>query len=227
MDRLGRGFGKRAFDVAGAAAALVLTAPVFAVLALAVKLSGQDVFFRQQRIGIGLRPFEVIKFTTMPRGSEKLGRLAAADDCRPTRLGRWLRRTKLNELPQLINVLRGDMSLVGPRPLFAEQVACYEPQVQQAIGALRPGITGLGSLFFCAEDELLATVREKERLYDEVVLPQKGRLELYYRRHGSLWLDLQILLLTLGNVLTGRRLLPRRVLPLVQGFEERVEAFRR
>jgi lipopolysaccharide/colanic/teichoic acid biosynthesis glycosyltransferase len=217
---------KRILDVAGAAAALVASTPLFVAIALAVRLSGQDVFFRQARVGAGLRPFQILKFTTMPKGSETLGQLSPADDLRPTRLGRWLRRTKLNELPQLVNVLRGEMSLVGPRPLFAEQVARYAPEVRAAIAELRPGMTGLGSLFFSAEDELLASVRDKQGLYDELVLPQKGRLELYYRRHCGLALDLRILLLTLLGLVTGRPALPPEARPLVAGFDARVAAFR-
>lgn len=218
---------KRAFDLAVAATILVLASPLLFAVALAEKLSGQDVFFRQQRVGLGLRPFGVIKFTTMPKGSEKLGMLTAADDKRPTRLGRFLRKTKINELPQLINVLRGEMSLVGPRPLLDKQVARYEQHVQQAIAKVRPGITGLGSLFFSAEDELLASVPDKDRFYDEVVLLQKGRLEIYYCENWSLWLDLQIVLLTLAILVSGQRYLPRDVQPLVVGFDAQVEAFRK
>jgi lipopolysaccharide/colanic/teichoic acid biosynthesis glycosyltransferase len=217
---------KRALDLAGAGTLFVLISPLLLGVALAEKLTGQDVFFSQPRVGRGLRPFGLIKFTTMPKGSEKLGMLAAADDKRPTRLGRFLRKTKINELPQLINVLRGEMSLVGPRPLFDKQVARYEQTVQQAIARMRPGITGLGSLFFSAEDELLASVPDKDRFYDDVVLPQKGRLEVYYYENWSFWLDLQILLLTLVAVLSGRRYFPRQVHGLVAGFDAQVETFR-
>jgi lipopolysaccharide/colanic/teichoic acid biosynthesis glycosyltransferase len=218
---------KRALDLFGAAAGLVLAAPVFAAVAIALRLGGQDVFFRQPRVGAGLRLFEVVKFTTMPKGAERLGRLCAADDRRPTRLGRFLRRTKLNELPQLLNVLRGEMSLVGPRPLFEEQVARYPAEVREAIGALRPGLTGLGSLFFSAEDELLAAVEDRERFYDEVILPQKGALELFYGRQRSLWLDLQILALTAASLALRRPCLPRRARPLVQGFASGASSRRR
>ena len=217
---------KRAFDLAAAVTALALASPVLIGVALAVKLTGQDVFFRQQRVGHGLRPFGVIKFTTMPKGSERLGMLAASDDKRPTRLGRFLRRTKLNELPQLINVLRGEMSIVGPRPLFREQVARYDQSVQEAIARMRPGITGLGSLFFSAEDDLLASVPDKDQFYNDVVLPQKGRLEIHYFENWGFWLDLQIILLTLAAVVSGRRYFPRNANSLVADFDARVDAFR-
>jgi lipopolysaccharide/colanic/teichoic acid biosynthesis glycosyltransferase len=217
---------KRVFDIVTAGTALLLVSPLLIIVALAEKLTGQDVFFQQDRVGIGLQPFGVLKFTSMPKGSEKLGMLAAADDKRPTKLGRLLRKTKINEIPQLFNVLLGDMSMVGPRPLFAKQVAKYDEQVQQAIATVRPGVTGLGSLFFSAEDELLASVPEKDRFYDEVVQPQKGRIEIYYSENWSFWLDLEIVMLTGLAVLARRRLFPRRLHSLVDGFDAEVERFR-
>jgi lipopolysaccharide/colanic/teichoic acid biosynthesis glycosyltransferase len=217
---------KRVFDIVTAGTALLLVSPLLIIVALAEKLTGQDVFFQQDRVGIGLQPFGVLKFTSMPKGSEKLGMLAAADDKRPTKLGRLLRKTKINEIPQLFNVLLGDMSMVGPRPLFAKQVAKYDEQVQQAIATVRPGVTGLGSLFFSAEDELLASVPEKDRFYDEVVQPQKGRIEIYYCENWSMGLDLQIVMLTALAVLTKRRLFPSKLQSLVDGFDDEVERFR-
>lgn len=217
---------KRIFDIAAAGAALLLVSPLLIIVAVAEKLTGQDVFFKQDRVGFGLQPFGVLKFTSMPKGSEKLGMLAAADDKRPTKLGRLLRKTKINEIPQLFNVLLGDMSVVGPRPLFAKQVANYDEQVQRAIATVRPGVTGLGSLFFSAEDELLASVPEKDRFYDEVVQPQKGRIEIYYCENWSMGLDLQIVMLTALAVLTKRRLFPSKLQSLVDGFDAEVERFR-
>jgi lipopolysaccharide/colanic/teichoic acid biosynthesis glycosyltransferase len=217
---------KRVFDIVSAGTLLLFVSPLLIIVAVAEKLTGQDVFFQQDRVGIGLQPFGVLKFTSMPKGSEKLGMLAAADDKRPTKLGRFLRKTKINEIPQLFNVLRGDMSVVGPRPLFAKQVAKYDEHVQQAIATVRPGVTGLGSLFFSAEDELLASVPEKDRFYDEVVQPQKGRIEVYYCENWSMGLDLQIVMLTALAVLTGRRLFPRKLESLVDGFDAEVERFR-
>jgi lipopolysaccharide/colanic/teichoic acid biosynthesis glycosyltransferase len=217
---------KRAFDIVIAGALLLLASPLLICVAVAEKLTGQDVFFRQDRVGFALQPFGAIKFTSMPKGSEKLGMLAAADDKRPTRLGRFLRKTKINEIPQLFNVLLGDMSMVGPRPLFAKQVARYDEQVQRAIATVRPGVTGLGSLFFSAEDELLASVPEKDRFYDEVIQPQKGQIEIYYCENWSIWLDLEIVMLTAWAVLARRRQFPRRLQPLVEGFDAEVERFR-
>jgi lipopolysaccharide/colanic/teichoic acid biosynthesis glycosyltransferase len=124
-------------------------------------------------------------------------------------------------------VLRGEMSLVGPRPLFPEQVARYSPDVQAAIATLRPGLTGLGSLFFHAEDALLASVEDRQRFYDEVVLPQKGALELFYQRNACLLLDLQILVLTVATILLRRPVLPRAARPLVVEFSAKVRAFSR
>lgn len=231
VDRLGlaegTGVGKRAVDVVLAGLALLAVSPLLLVVAIAEKLTGQDVFYCQERIGRGLEPFEIIKFTTMPKGSEKLGMLAPVDDKRPTRLGRLLRRTKINEIPQLLNVVAGDMSLVGPRPLFAAQVANYAEGVRSVIARLRPGVTGLGTLFFSAEDELLATVSDMDRFYSEVVLPQKGRLEIYYAENQNFFFDLEIILLTILTVVLRRPLFPRRLRDLVAGFEAEVDSFKR
>ena len=225
MDRIASNPLKRIFDIFASGLILLVISPVMFIVAAAIKLSGEDVFFKQDRIGLGLKPFGVLKFTTMPKGSEKLGMLAPTGDKRVTELGKFLRKTKINELPQFINVFSGQMSMVGPRPLFGKQVAQYENQVQEAISKMRPGITGLGSLFFSAEDALLATVRDKERFYNTVVLPQKGRLELYYFDNWSFWLDVQIVFLTFLSVLQGKSNLPKRTWFLVEGFDEAVHSF--
>lgn len=227
MDRLASNPLKRSFDIFVSGAILLVISPVFLIVAAAIKLSGEDVFFMQDRAGLGLKPFGVLKFTTMPKGSEKLGMLAPTGDKRVTKLGYFLRKTKINELPQLINVFMGEMSMVGPRPLFSKQVANYEGQVQEAISQMRPGITGLGSLFFSSEDALLATVLDKEKFYNTVVLPQKGLLELFYFENQTFWLDVKIVWLTFLSVLKGKSILPKCTRSLVEGFDERVESFRK
>lgn len=178
---------KRAFDLAGVAAGACLLWPVFAAAALLIALEdGGPVFFRQERVGRGGRPFRIWKFRTMAGG-------------RVTAAGRWLRRTKLDELPQLLNVLRGEMSLVGPRPELARYVALYDEGQRRVLDAL-PGITDPASLRMVAEEELLAGAADPEALYVDTILPAKLRLSLEYAARATVRSDLGVVLRTLAAV---------------------------
>jgi lipopolysaccharide/colanic/teichoic acid biosynthesis glycosyltransferase len=179
--------GKRAFDLAGVAVGACLLWPVFAAVALLIVLEdGPPVFFRQERVGRGGRPFRIWKFRTM-----------AGD--RVTHVGAWLRRAKLDELPQLLNVLRGEMSLVGPRPELARYVALYDEAQRRVLDAL-PGITDPASLRFVAEGELLAEAEDPEAAYVATVLPEKLRLSLDYASRATVRSDLGVVLRTLAAV---------------------------
>lgn len=179
-----------------AAAGLIGLLPVFAGLVLAVILDdGPPVFFHQTRVGKNGRPFRIWKFRTMRVGS--VGSvITAAGDRRITRVGGVLRRWKLDELPQLLNVLIGDMSLVGPRPEVAEYVHLEEP-MWQAVLQVRPGITDLASLLYRNEEELLGAADDPIAFYRESVLPAKLFLNLAYLRSRSFRLDLRLILLTI------------------------------
>jgi dTDP-4-amino-4,6-dideoxygalactose transaminase/lipopolysaccharide/colanic/teichoic acid biosynthesis glycosyltransferase len=195
--------GKRVLDLIGALVGLLAALPVLAVCAVAVRLgSPGPLIFRQRRIGQSGRPFELLKFRTMIGGSEG-PRITAAGDERVTGAGRWLRRWKLDELPQLINVLRGEMALVGPRPELAEYVATYTSE-QRSVLKVKPGITSPASLIYVHEEEILARYPNPEEFYARVLLPHKLRIDQAYCRTASLGLDLRILGATV------RRLLPRR-----------------
>ena len=187
---------ERVLNVICAAAGLICLLPVFAGLALAVIVdNGPPVFFRQTRVGKNGRPFRIWKFRTMCVGS--LGSvITAAGDGRITRVGAVLRRWKLDELPQLFNVLTGDMSLVGPRPEVAEYVRLEEP-VWQAVLQVRPGITDLASLLYRNEEELLGAADDPNAFYRESVLPAKLFLNLAYLRSRSFRLDLRLIVLTI------------------------------
>ena len=163
---------KRCIDLVGAGVGLVLLSPLLAVIAAAVMVtSGRPVLFRQQRVGRGGAPFEMLKFRSMVNGADRLGGLlTVGGDARVTRLGRLLRASKLDELPQLLNVLRGDMSLVGPRPEVPEYVALYTP-AQRRVLRLLPGITDPASIRYVREEEELASAADPERMYREVVMP--------------------------------------------------------
>ena len=190
--------GKRLFDIACAATALVLLVPLLLVLALWVRLdSPGPVLFRQQRVGRGGRPFAILKFRTMQVNAEAAGlQITVGQDPRITRTGRWLRRSKLDELPQLLNVLRGEMSMVGPRPEVPRYVALYPADQRATVLSVRPGITDLASLALRDESTLLARSADPERTYVEEILPIKLRHACDYVAQRSLWLDLRILALT-------------------------------
>lgn len=185
---------KRAFDLLVAVPALLLLAPLFALLALWIKLDSRGpVFFRQERVGAGGRAFRIFKFRTMVVDAERQGaQLTVGADRRITRSGQFLRRSKLDELPQLLNVLASTMTLVGPRPEVPRYVACYS-EAQCAILQLKPGITSPASLAFRAESELLAKQAEPEQFYLAEIMPAKIRTDLDYAEHATLWSDLRVL----------------------------------
>ncbi len=191
---------KRAFDLAVALPALVLLAPVFAVMALLIWLDdGGPVFFRQERVGRGSRPFRIWKFRTMVHDAEDRGpQLTVSADRRITRSGRLLRRCKLDELPQLLNVVSGEMSLVGPRPEVPRYVQFYTDE-QRRVLDLVPGITDPASICYRHEGRILARAPDAERAYLDQVMPEKLRITLEYADRASLWNDF----LTVQRTLLG------------------------
>ena len=196
---------KRVFDVVFASIGLLLLLPVLATIALCIKLVDKGpVFYRQRRIGLHGEAFDIIKFRSMIVDADKRGLSVTKDgDSRITSIGRVLRKTKLDELPQLLNVLRGEMSLVGPRPEVPKYVASYTEQQRQVLG-LKPGITDLASLTFRNEEELLRSVPDVERYYIANCVPEKIRLNLEYAQRASVWEDTKIILKTLGSCCAAR-----------------------
>lgn len=195
---------KRAFDVIVATILFVAFLPVGLVVALVLRLTGEgQVIFSQRRPGRNGKSFALLKFATMRRDAagSKIP-LTGAGDPRVLPVGRWLRKTKLDELPQLLNVLKGDMSLVGPRPLPPEVFTSYPPTVQERLLEVRPGVTGLGSIAFRDEERIFARSRRSTaECYREEIAPRKGRLEMWYIENWSLGLDLKLLLLTVVALL--------------------------
>ena len=187
---------RRVLDVIASAAGLLILSPLFAALALAVKLSSRGpVLHRGERVGRGGRPFFLFKFRSM-RVGESGPAITRAGDPRVTAVGRVLRKSKLDELPQLINVLRGDMSLVGPRPEAPRYVALYD-DAQRRILAARPGLTSPASLEYRAEEEQLVG-DDWERLYVETIMPAKLRIDLDYLGRRTLASDLRVIAATLA-----------------------------
>jgi lipopolysaccharide/colanic/teichoic acid biosynthesis glycosyltransferase len=194
-------WGKRAFDVCGALLGLLTFWPVFLLIAVCILVEdGTPVFFRQERVGRNDRRFRMWKFRTMIAGAEHRGRaITVGADPRITRVGRWLRRAKLDEFPQLLNVLRGEMSLVGPRPEVPRYVALYT-EAERAVLRLTPGITDPASIRYAAESEELAAAADPERLYVEEIMPEKIRLNLAYAAHATPWTDFKVVLSTMRRL---------------------------
>lgn len=192
---------KRLFDIVAAAAGLILLCPLFAIIAVLIKWdSAGPVFFRQSRIGRYFRPFFIYKFRTMLSDAAAMGPLlTVGDDPRITRVGRWLRRSKLDELPQLINVLTGDMSFVGPRPEVERYVRLFRTEYAEIL-QVRPGITDLASLKYRGESTLLARSLKPEEEYVTRILPDKLRLGQQYVRELSLGRDVMLIARTLAAV---------------------------
>jgi len=193
---------KRLFDLTVAGAGLLVLAPLLVVIAIAIAATSRGpVLFRQQRVGLHGRPFEILKFRTMAHAPDASGALiTVAGDRRITGVGRALRASKLDELPQLFNVVLGDMSLVGPRPEVPRYVALYPPDVAHRILSVRPGITDEASILFRNESEILAAADDAERAYVEELLPRKLALHLRYAEHHSLAGDIGIILRTVWGI---------------------------
>ncbi|MBT9595610.1 MAG: sugar transferase [Vitreoscilla sp.] len=195
---------KRLFDLIVATLGLALLALPGLLVALAIRLdSPGPVFFRQERVGQGGRLFRIHKLRTMRVDAEHLGGpLTVGADPRVTRIGAFLRAHRLDELPQLIDVLRGDMSLVGPRPEVPRYVALYPAALREQVLAVRPGITDPASLAFRGEARQLAAAADPEREYVEVILPNKLALAADYAAHATLWTDLGVVARSLRVLLT-------------------------
>ena len=194
---------KRCFDVILSVLGLIATAPLCVFVAALLRLyDGPPVLFRQERVGWRGASFVLYKFRTMRNAQNGCaGSFDAGDSSRVTRVGSVLRKTKLDELPQLWNVLRGDMSLVGPRPEVAEWVAAY-PDRWARVHAIRPGITDPASIVYRHEEEILKCARDPDEMYRQVVLPKKLSLYEEYLRTRTLWGDVRVILRTIAVVLT-------------------------
>ena len=189
---------KRLFDLLASAAGLLLLAPLLLAIAAWVKLdSPGPVFFRQERIGRQGQPFRIYKFRSMRQDNAGL-QITVGEDDRITRSGHVIRAYKLDELPQLINVLLGDMSLVGPRPEVPRYVALYPDEIRREVLSLRPGITDLASVQYRSESTLLAASADPERTYVDTILPAKLALCRQYVRERNFLLDLKIIAMTVG-----------------------------
>lgn len=196
---------KRIFDIISAVLALIISLPLLVLTGLSKKIEdGGPFFYQQVRLGLDRKHFLLYKFRSMVMGADRKGPLVTSDgDVRITRIGGFLRRSKLDELPQLINVVKGDMSIVGPRPEAPRYIEHYLPEWERVF-SVRPGITDLATLQFRDEQRVLAYAKDKEKAYIEIVMPMKMKLALYYVNNRSFWLDLKIIALTFWGITLGR-----------------------
>ncbi|RMF12229.1 MAG: sugar transferase [Alphaproteobacteria bacterium] len=199
---------KRSLDLVLSLTALAILLPVFIPIMVVLRFTGEgEVFYLQERIGLGRKPFKIIKFATMLKDSPNLegGDITVDKDPRILPFGNFLRKTKINELPQIFNVLFGSMSIVGPRPLTPRVFDLFGEDYKEVLDTVKPGITGLGSVAFRNEEELLSGANDHVQMYREKIVPRKTALERYYRDHVGAWTDIKVILLTVIVVLLPSR----------------------
>jgi lipopolysaccharide/colanic/teichoic acid biosynthesis glycosyltransferase len=190
---------QRFFDVVFTSFALLVLSPLMVSLAIILRFSGEgEIFYKQNRVGINRKSFGLLKFATMLKNSPNLGtgNMTVKNDPRILPLGNFLRKTKINELPQLLNIFLGDMSIIGPRPLTQDHFDEYLPIVQEAISSVRPGLSGLGSIIFRDEEEMLHQHTGAKQFYKENISPYKGCLEAWYVKNNGLFTYFMLIALT-------------------------------
>lgn len=205
---------KRITDILLSFTALIVLSPILLPICLILLLTGEhEVFYFQERIGRGGKPFQVWKFATMLKNSPNIGTgtITTRNDPRVLPFGRFLRKTKLNELPQLINILKGDMSIIGPRPMVKHGHASYSEDVRECINSLHPGLSGIGSVVFRDEEYHVSKAEDPIKYYHEKIHPVKGELEKWYFHNKSLYVDFMITFLTCWVILFPQSNLTYRV----------------
>ena len=199
---------KRAFDFLFSLLAVLIVLPFMLPVILILKFTGEGyIWYLQKRIGYKNRYFNIIKFATMLKNSPNIGTglITLRNDPRLLPLGRFLRITKLNELPQILNVLKGDMSIVGPRPLVDKTFNAYPENIRYQVYNSKPGITGIGSVIFRDEEHLISSSKlPPQQFYDTVIAPYKGDLEIWYNKNKSFVTDVKIIFITVWVILFSK-----------------------
>ena len=189
---------KRILDITVSILTLLFLLPVFVPIVIILRFTAEgEVFYFQQRIGINNSKFWIWKFATMLKDSINMGTgsITLQNDFRVTKIGKFLRKTKINELPQIINIIKGDISLVGPRPLVTKTFEAYSQDIQQKIYNVKPGLTGIGSIVFRDEEKIISYVKDEDPhiFYKRVIAPYKGKLEMWYQSNRSFMIDLKLI----------------------------------
>jgi lipopolysaccharide/colanic/teichoic acid biosynthesis glycosyltransferase len=208
---------KRLFDIVFSLIALIVLSPILIPIIILLLLTGEhEVFFRQDRVGYQNKTFKIWKFATMLKNSPNMGHgdVTVRKDPRITPVGRFLRISKLNELPQIINILTGDMSFVGPRPLMKAGFDRYSDEMKEKVYRVKPGLTGIGSIVF-RDEELIITKSSlpPHECYKQVILPYKGAVEIWYQQHISFYTDIMIIFLTAWYIVFSNSQLVYKVFP--------------
>ena len=227
-------FIKRFFDIVFSLIVLVILLPIFIPISIILLFTGEhEVFYQQDRVGYKNRIFGIWKFATMLKNSPNMGSkdLTMRNDPRVTSVGRFLRRSKINELPQMINILTGDMSFVGPRPLMKSGFDRYSDEMKAKVYNVRPGLTGIGSIVF-RDEELIITQSSlsPDETYRNIILPYKGALEIWYQQHQNFYTDFMLLFLTAWYIIFPNSKLvykifpslPKRDMSAAKGFQQPV-----
>ena len=191
---------KRIFDIILSSIAIILLSPILILIIVILKLTGEgEIFYLQERVGYKTKSFMIYKFATMVKNSPNIGTgdVTLRNDPRVTKAGKFLRESKLNELPQLFNIFMGDISVIGPRPLMRAGFNRYSLSFQNSVYNVKPGLTGIGSIVFRDEERILTESElTPHECYKEIILPYKGELEIWYQTNCSLFLDLQLIFMT-------------------------------
>lgn len=195
---------QRLFDILLSGLALLVLSPLLVPIAIFLRLTGEgEIFFLQNRVGRDGKPFALYKFATMLKNSPSMGTgtVTLKDDPRILPAGKFLRKTKINELPQLLNILNGSMSIIGPRPQTQRCFDAFPRQSQESIVKVRPGLSGIGSIVFRDEEDMMHSHQDPNRFYDQVIMPYKGQLEEWYVQNQSLYTYFMLIGLTVWVVL--------------------------
>jgi len=197
-------FIKRFFDLFFALVLLIILSPLFILISFVLTFTAEgEVFYLQERLGYKNSKFKIIKFATMLKNSLNMGTgsITLKNDPRVTTFGKYLRISKINELPQIINIIKGDLSFVGPRPLVEETFNFYSDFIKKKIYDSKPGLTGIGSVYFRNEEKIISNVSRPKIFYKNKIAPVKGQLELWYLKNQTFWTDFKILIATLYVVI--------------------------
>lgn len=191
---------QRFFDILFSGLAIAVLSPIIILIIVILRFSGEgEILYRQERIGKNMQNFYLLKFATMLKNSENMGAgtVTLKNDSRVLPVGKFLRKTKLNELPQLFNIFIGDMSVIGPRPLHSKQFSFYTDEDQRLISSVLPGLSGMGSIIFRDEERILHECKDPDKVYQEKITPKKAILERSFIEHNSIFLYFKLIFLTI------------------------------
>ena len=212
----------RFFDIFFSFLAIIFLLPLFAPIVLVLRFTGErEIFYRQERVGRHGTHFALLKFATMLKNSPSIGagEITIKNDSRVLPFGRFLRKTKINELPQLFNILTGHISVVGPRPMVPNTFLKYSSEAQSELKKVRPGLTGIGSIIFRDEEKFLEGKADPRKFYDDHIIPYKNKLELWYVKNNSITTYFKIIFVTAWVIIFSKSKISEHYFPSSQNFQ--------